>query len=43
MLTVNEAQARAVALIDRARRAGADAADAVYSADARCGWASWRT
>jgi PmbA protein len=34
MLTVNEAQARAVALIDRARRAGADAADAVYSADA---------
>lgn len=30
MLTPDDAQGRAVALIDRARRAGADAADAVY-------------
>ena len=34
MLTPDEAQARAAALVDRARRAGADAADAVYIADA---------
>ncbi|HET9627996.1 MAG TPA: metallopeptidase TldD-related protein, partial [Novosphingobium sp.] len=34
MLDVSAAQDRAAALIDRARRAGADAADAVYLADA---------
>ena len=34
MLDVSAAQERAAALIDRARRAGADAADAVYIADA---------
>src|SRR4051812_10151476 len=34
MLTISEAEARAAALVERARRAGADAADAVYSADA---------
>ena len=34
MLTIDAARDRASALIERARRAGADAADAVYSADA---------
>jgi PmbA protein len=34
MLSLDAAQDRALALIARARRAGADAADAVYSADA---------
>jgi PmbA protein len=34
MLSISEAEARAAALVERARRAGADAADAVYSADA---------
>ena len=34
MLTPDEARARCEALVDRARRAGADAADAVYSAEA---------
>ncbi len=34
MLSPDAAQTRASALIDRARRAGADAADAVYSCDA---------
>ena len=34
MLSLDAASDRAAALIDRARRAGADAADAVYSADA---------
>jgi PmbA protein len=34
MLDVSAAQERATALIDRARRAGADAADAIYLADA---------
>ena len=34
MLSLDAASDRASALIDRARRAGADAADAVYSADA---------
>ncbi|MFC3172960.1 TldD/PmbA family protein [Novosphingobium bradum] len=34
MLDVSAAQGRAAALIDRARKAGADAADAVYYADA---------
>ncbi|NBC37062.1 TldD/PmbA family protein [Novosphingobium sp. FSY-8] len=33
MLTPNQAQERAVALVERARRAGADAADAVFIAD----------
>jgi len=33
MLTPDDAQGRALALIDRARRAGADAADAVYLAE----------
>ena len=33
MLSIEAAQNRAAALIDRARRAGADAADAVYSGD----------
>ncbi|MDR2858098.1 MAG: TldD/PmbA family protein [Novosphingobium sp.] len=34
MLSLEAAQERAQALVERARRAGADAADAVYSADA---------
>ncbi len=34
MLNSTQAQERAVALVDRARRAGADAADAAYSAEA---------
>jgi len=34
MLTPAQAQERAQALVDRARKAGADAADAVYAADA---------
>jgi PmbA protein len=34
MLSLEAAQERALALLDRARKAGADAADAVYSADA---------
>ena len=34
MLTPKEASARAEALVERARRAGADAADAIYVADA---------
>ncbi|MEJ5979455.1 metallopeptidase TldD-related protein [Novosphingobium sp. PS1R-30] len=34
MLSLEAAQERALALIERARKAGADAADAVYSADA---------
>jgi PmbA protein len=34
MLSHDAAQQRALALVERARRAGADAADAVYSADA---------
>lgn len=34
MLSLEAAQERALALLDRARRAGADAGDAVYSADA---------
>ena len=34
MLTSDQAQERASALVDRARKAGADAADAVYIADA---------
>ena len=34
MLSLEAASTRASALVDRARRAGADAADAVYSADA---------
>jgi PmbA protein len=34
MLSLDAASDRASALIDRARRAGADAADAVFSADA---------
>jgi PmbA protein len=34
MLTTKEAEARAAALVERARRAGADAADALYYADA---------
>jgi PmbA protein len=33
MLTVSEAEARVAALIDRARKAGADAADAIYIGD----------
>src|SRR3954465_10536561 len=37
MLSVSEAEARVAALIDRARRAGADAADALYYADASSG------
>jgi PmbA protein len=37
MLNVTEAEARAAALIERARGAGADAADAVYFADASTG------
>jgi PmbA protein len=34
MLSIEEAEARAAALVERAARAGADAADAVYSANA---------
>lgn len=34
MLSLEAAQERALALVDRARKAGADAGDAVYSADA---------
>ena len=34
MLSISEAEARAAALVERAARAGADAADAVYIADA---------
>ena len=34
MLSVSEAEKRAAALVERARRAGADAADAIYIADA---------
>ena len=34
MLTVSDAEARAAALVERAARAGADAADALYFADA---------
>ncbi|MDB5693208.1 MAG: TldD/PmbA family protein [Alphaproteobacteria bacterium] len=37
MLNVSEAEARVAALIDRARRAGADAADALYFGDASSG------
>jgi len=37
MLTVQEAEARAAALIEAARKAGADAADALYHADASTG------
>jgi PmbA protein len=33
MLTLSEAEARAAAMIDRAKRAGADAADAIYLAN----------
>ncbi|HEU0134451.1 MAG TPA: DNA gyrase modulator, partial [Allosphingosinicella sp.] len=34
MLSISEAEARAAALVERAARAGADAADALYHADA---------
>jgi PmbA protein len=37
MLSVSEAEARAAALIDAARKAGADAADVLYIADASTG------
>jgi PmbA protein len=37
MLTVKEAEARAAALVERATRSGADAADAIYVADASTG------
>jgi PmbA protein len=37
MLSVSEAEARVAALIERARRAGADAADALYFGDASAG------
>jgi PmbA protein len=37
MLSVEEAQARAAALIERAKRAGADAADAIYIGDSATG------
>jgi len=37
MLTVQQAEARAAALIDAARKAGADAADVLYSGDASTG------
>jgi PmbA protein len=37
MLTVSEAEQRAAALVERARKAGADAADAVYIAEASTG------
>ncbi|HEX8217049.1 MAG TPA: metallopeptidase TldD-related protein [Allosphingosinicella sp.] len=37
MLTVEQAEARAAALVEAARKAGADAADAVYSGEASTG------
>jgi PmbA protein len=37
MLTVQQAEARAAALVEAARKAGADAADAVYAGDASTG------
>src|SRR5215217_6299423 len=37
MLTIEQAEARAAALVEAARGAGADAADAVYSAEASTG------
>jgi PmbA protein len=37
MLTVEQAEARAAALVEAARRAGADSADAVYSGEASTG------
>jgi PmbA protein len=37
MLTISEAEARAAALVDAARKAGADAADALYIGDASTG------
>jgi PmbA protein len=37
MLSINEAEARAAALVERAARTGADAADALYYADASTG------
>ncbi|HEX8572239.1 MAG TPA: metallopeptidase TldD-related protein [Allosphingosinicella sp.] len=37
MLTIPEAEARAAALVERARRAGADAADSLYYADSSTG------
>ncbi|MFL6862110.1 MAG: TldD/PmbA family protein [Allosphingosinicella sp.] len=37
MLTVSQAEARAAALVDRARKAGADAADVLYVAEASTG------
>jgi PmbA protein len=37
MLTIKEAEARAAALVERARRAGADSADSLYYADASTG------
>jgi PmbA protein len=37
MLSISEAEARAAALVERAARAGADAADALYFADASTG------
>ena len=37
MLTVEQAEARAAALVEAARKAGADAADAVYAGDASTG------
>jgi hypothetical protein len=42
MLSLDAASDRASALIDRARRAGADAADAVFSADASESVSSWK-
>ena len=37
MLSISEAEQRAAALVERARAAGADAADAIYIADASTG------
>jgi len=37
MLSISEAEQRAAALVERARKAGADAADAIYIADASTG------
>ena len=37
MLTITDAEQRAAALVERARKAGADAADAIYIADASTG------
>ncbi|HEY7810390.1 MAG TPA: metallopeptidase TldD-related protein [Allosphingosinicella sp.] len=37
MLTITDAEERAAALVERARKAGADAADAIYIADASTG------